>query len=376
MNSASNVSCPSSSLCYADTPPGTGTVDITATVGAQTSATSSVDKFTYAPAPSVASVSPRAGSTSGGTSVTVTGSGFTGATGVAFGGTLATSFTVNSNTSITAPAPSGPAGTVVDVTVTTAVGTSGTDAVDSFTFLSLGDVNADGHVTSVDALCVLRQVVGLSGTSACPQPLPGNPIIATNETSANGPTSVDALCILRGVAGLPGTSSCPAITGSVAQPAGTAPSSEASSAVAASSAAEGHGSAAAQARVTLSNGKVLAASGSRVSVQVESRVGQDSLGAWTVDVLYDAGAVKASACTAGGESICNLNVAPGVVRISGASAAGLAGQQTLATITFEGLGQKTGNSALSVRALTLTDPEGMSLTTEAAAAGPSPIQRP
>ena len=75
--------------------------------------------------------------------------------------------------------------------------------------LRLGDVNGDGRVTSVDALCVLRMVVGLAATTACPQPPPGNPIIASGE--ASGPTSVDALCILRGVAGLPVTSSCPQI---------------------------------------------------------------------------------------------------------------------------------------------------------------------
>ena len=39
--------------------------------------------------------------TGGGTSVTITGTNFTGATAVAFGGTLAVSFTVNSATSIT-----------------------------------------------------------------------------------------------------------------------------------------------------------------------------------------------------------------------------------------------------------------------------------
>jgi hypothetical protein len=70
----------------------------------------------------VSSVSPNQGSTSGGTTVTVTGSGFTGVTNVRFGVKSATSYTVNSSTQITAVTPSG-VGTV-NVTVTTTQGTS------------------------------------------------------------------------------------------------------------------------------------------------------------------------------------------------------------------------------------------------------------
>ena len=60
------------------------------------------------PAPTITAngVSPNTGSTSGGTSVTITGSGFTGVTtGVTFGGTAA-SFTVNNTSQITATTPS------------------------------------------------------------------------------------------------------------------------------------------------------------------------------------------------------------------------------------------------------------------------------
>src|ERR1019366_5489098 len=74
-------------------------------------------------APVVTGVSPTSGPTAGGTSVTVTGTNFTGATAVKFGTTSATTFTVNSATSITATAPAGAAGTV-DVTVTATGGTS------------------------------------------------------------------------------------------------------------------------------------------------------------------------------------------------------------------------------------------------------------
>jgi hypothetical protein len=85
------------------------------------------------PVPAVTGVSPTSGPTAGGTSVAITGTGFTGATAVQFGGTAATSFTVNSDTSVTATAPAGQAG-VADVTVTTAGGTSATSAADQFTY--------------------------------------------------------------------------------------------------------------------------------------------------------------------------------------------------------------------------------------------------
>lgn len=77
---------------------------------------------TVAAAPTITGVTPATGSTAGGTSVTITGTGFTGATAVTFGGVNATSFTVNSATGITAVAPPGAAGTVA-IQVTTANGT-------------------------------------------------------------------------------------------------------------------------------------------------------------------------------------------------------------------------------------------------------------
>ncbi|WNZ08660.1 IPT/TIG domain-containing protein [Streptomyces sp. 11x1] len=73
--------------------------------------------------PVVSSVSPNQGPTSGGTTVTVTGSGFTGVTNVRFGAKPATSYTVNSSTQITAVTPSGVGS--VNVTVSTTQGTSG-----------------------------------------------------------------------------------------------------------------------------------------------------------------------------------------------------------------------------------------------------------
>lgn len=75
---------------------------------------------TAAAAPAITTRSPSSGAA--GTVVTLTGTGFTNATAVKFGGALSASFTVVSATGITAVAPAG-AGTV-QITVTTPDGTS------------------------------------------------------------------------------------------------------------------------------------------------------------------------------------------------------------------------------------------------------------
>ncbi len=83
--------------------------------------------------PTVASVSPGAGPTSGGTSVEITGSGFTALSNVYFGTEPAASVTVGSFTEIVAVSPPGPVGTV-DVRVTNASGSSRTNHHDTFTY--------------------------------------------------------------------------------------------------------------------------------------------------------------------------------------------------------------------------------------------------
>jgi cysteine-rich repeat protein len=89
----------------------------------------------FVPAPRVTGVSPTIGPAAGGTTVTITGDAFTGATAVTFGNDPATSFTVNGDTSITAVSPLESAGTV-DVTVTTAGGSNAAGPDDQFTFVA------------------------------------------------------------------------------------------------------------------------------------------------------------------------------------------------------------------------------------------------
>jgi probable HAF family extracellular repeat protein len=118
----------------ATAPPGTaGTVDITVGTIGGISQTKAADQFTYVPAPSVNTVSPNYGPSSGGTSVNIIGANLAGATAVKFGSTSASSFTVNSSNDVTATAPAGSG--MVDVTVTTPGGTNATGPVDLFTYV-------------------------------------------------------------------------------------------------------------------------------------------------------------------------------------------------------------------------------------------------
>ena len=147
-----------------------GTIDITVTTPGGSSPTSAADKFTYYPRSrrSRASTPPPARS-AGGTSVTITGTGFAGATAGQFGSTAATSFTVVSDTSITATSPAASSGTI-DVTVTTPGGTSPTSSNDQFTY---------------------DPVPAISGISPGAGPLAGGTHVTITGTGFTGATAVD-----------------------------------------------------------------------------------------------------------------------------------------------------------------------------------------
>ncbi|HXD53579.1 MAG TPA: alkaline phosphatase family protein [Solirubrobacteraceae bacterium] len=97
-------------------------------------------------APAVVGVQPNAGLVSGGTSVTITGAGFSEASSVSFGNKPATAFTVESASSITAVAPAAAAGTV-DVTVANPGGPSETGPADRFTYVA---AEKEPVITSVE----------------------------------------------------------------------------------------------------------------------------------------------------------------------------------------------------------------------------------
>jgi phosphatidylinositol-3-phosphatase len=86
------------------------------------------------PAPVVSSVSPTSGTTAGGTSITITGTGFLSNASVSIGGTAASSVAVVNSTTITALTPAHSAGTV-DVVVTNTDAQSGTKT-GAFTYVA------------------------------------------------------------------------------------------------------------------------------------------------------------------------------------------------------------------------------------------------
>ena len=112
-----------------------------------------VGTLVYGP-PAVTGLSPVSGSTAGGASVTITGSGFTDASAVTFGDADATNFTVESGTLITAVAPPHDAGTV-SVKVTTSAGASTDSSADDYQYAQV----------TVPTITGVGPASGASGTS-------------------------------------------------------------------------------------------------------------------------------------------------------------------------------------------------------------------
>jgi uncharacterized protein YhjY with autotransporter beta-barrel domain len=164
---ATSVTVVDPTTITATTPAGTaGARDVVVTTPGGTGTGTGL--FTYVAAPTVTGVSPTSGPTAGGTSVTITGTNFTGATAVMFGANPAASYTVDSATQITATSPAGSAG-VVDITVTTVGGTSATGAADQFTYVAA------------------PTVTGVSPTSG---PTAGGTSVTITGTNFTGTTSV------------------------------------------------------------------------------------------------------------------------------------------------------------------------------------------
>lgn len=86
------------------------------------------------PGPTTLLLGPGSGPATGGTTVTIVGTDFTGVTSVRFGAVPASSFSVESENRLTAVSPPSPSPGVVDVSVTTIAGSSPTNAADRFEY--------------------------------------------------------------------------------------------------------------------------------------------------------------------------------------------------------------------------------------------------
>ena len=109
------------------------TVNVQVTTPGGKSAAVPADLFTYVAGPTITSLSRTSGPVSGGTKVTITGTGFSTVHSVKFGTTTARTFTVRSSTQIVATSPAHVAGPV-RISVTTAAGTTPATSADLFTF--------------------------------------------------------------------------------------------------------------------------------------------------------------------------------------------------------------------------------------------------
>ncbi len=153
-------------------PAGSGTVNVHVKTSAGSSSSNPGDLFTYTNGPIVNRVSPSSSTPAGGNRVTITGLQLSGATAVHFGSAPATSFAVNSATSITAVAPVGSG--VVNVTVTGPQGTSVVSQLDHYSYrsgfylpISNGGVLAYGfspYVGSAGQLALHKPIVGMATT--------------------------------------------------------------------------------------------------------------------------------------------------------------------------------------------------------------------
>ena len=101
-------------------------------------------------APAISSFTPTSGPA--GTSVTLTGTGFTGASGVSFNGTAATTFTVSSDTQMSATVPTGATTGKISVTNTAGTGTSATNYTVIVANLSVAIGPKRGGLTVTQAL--------------------------------------------------------------------------------------------------------------------------------------------------------------------------------------------------------------------------------
>ena len=227
------IGAPSSSGSLPVTaPPGTaGQVTVRVSAAYGTSAAVTADHYTYVAPPAVTGISPATGPAAGGTRVTITGTGFTGATHVTFGPVApAESYTVNSATSITATTP--PGNGTRGVQVDTPYGVSAANPADKFTYetvtISPGGTYLGYHATplyrwvhiavanfppnsAVTYTCITDSSFyqGTAGTTYSTDAAG-----ATVQTDANGSASFDSAYVWAPFPSAPGSVTCTSISAS------------------------------------------------------------------------------------------------------------------------------------------------------------------
>ncbi len=161
------------------TPPGTGNQAFIVEGYMTGAGPGSTGYFQYLSGPAVSSISPSSGPATGGTAVTVTGSGFTGATAVTVGGLPLVNFVVVNDTTVTGtipPGTSGPAGIVVTV------GENSSPPTTSFTYQSSAlQISASGPAGNMQV--VQNESLVASTTASVFATQPGYTWIASTPTA-------------------------------------------------------------------------------------------------------------------------------------------------------------------------------------------------
>lgn len=142
-------------------------------------------------------INPASGSASGGTGVTLTGSGLTGATSITFGGIAATNINVVNSTTVTAVTPANAAG-AVDVTITTPAGSS--TLTNGYTYLAtaLGQAAYGGTIACLNTGNNLIASTADNSTNTLWSPI-GINIAATSTTDGMANTIAIVDCLTNGV---------------------------------------------------------------------------------------------------------------------------------------------------------------------------------
>jgi hypothetical protein len=141
------------------------------------------------PPPVVSEVSPDTGFTSGTNTVTITGSGFAGATAVDVGANPATIDTVTGDTSITITVPPGSAGPPVDITVTAPGGLSTSTPADEYTYTVDQGPNTQPcqpTCTNTESTTLNDTTVSATGNSGTSNPGPSTTLVVNTDTLSCG----------------------------------------------------------------------------------------------------------------------------------------------------------------------------------------------
>ncbi|MGI8552908.1 MAG: IPT/TIG domain-containing protein [Dehalococcoidia bacterium] len=333
---AASVSCTSSTSCDASSPLGTGTVDLTVTVGGQTSATSAADQFSYLP-PAVSGVSPTSGPAAGGTTVTISGSDFTGVSAVKFGPNAATNVVVDSAGQIRATSPAG-SGTV-DVTITAGGQTSAASSADRFTYIPAPSVSAISPAGGPEAGGTVVSISGsgFSGATAVgfdATPAASFSVISDSQITAVSPPGSGVVHVTVSVGGqISPVSDSNRFTYLPPNSPGSVSIQPAAGVIDPNSTAE---------------------------VMLQAVTPTAGLGLWNITVSYDPNIVALVGCSFTFGSTCS-RVNGTTQRVNGSAGPALQGTQVLATLSYQLISSQRVAVPLTVTVESYVDARGVAM---------------